>query len=1008
MAADVSRVRMNPLRDHSGVGLQQGRVLPDSDLNELIDILDRRLRAQVADQRPAGVAQVSRLTPDAFNITVENGELTIGRGRMYVDGLLAENHGTPGSFEFDPVLAEPTFDDSGDPVDFFSQPYPYWPRDDETVPLPGGGPHLVYIDVWQRELTYINAPHLVEPAIGVDTTTRTQTVWQVHLLPDVGNEVTCDGTIEGWDELVASSPVRLSTGTVPVDPADDPYCELPPTGGYRGLENHLYRVELHDDGTQPKFKWSRDNANIASPVVEWISRTELRLARLRRDDLIRFADNDWVEITNDRRELAGSSGELRQISVDEATDTISFEDPLQDDLTPPNGEAVTERHLRVIKWDGIMAMPEPNTAVELEHGITVEFGGDPGRGRAGDYWVFAARTNDASIETHTDAPPRGIHHHYARLALVTFPNTATDCRPFDPQPSVGCACEVCVTAHQLETLTIQQAIDRARAARGGTITLCPGEYELNEPLVLQDAHSIVLRGPGAVIRAQGTAIEVRNMTDVTITGLRIISSGTDPAVPAVVLEHCGAVSLDRVGIEAPGVGIALAGEQWLTALRRNVIIADVGVRTIPRREARPSNGLRIEDNTFVCRERGIQLTDTSQFISEVRIANNVVTATTQVGIAARGLLIRGPEAVVDGVLTIVGNAIETVSGVGIRTAGRAVISDNEITSNRSDPRDPNQHGIHVAAEEEKAGHVHIIGNRAVGLGGLGILVEAEVASLSVKQNVVQDAGGGIVVRGGPKQHISIENNHIIDVVNYGTASGIADNAVVGIAVVDSVGSAHLVGNVIDGVAARRIGDRETAAVLAMTVYRATDVLIAGNTITNAGALARQALGIGVSSPREAVSVTDNTVHAASGADEVARAFWTTLLVMGSPILPLSPLDPPVHVAGNRLFGGGRKPAVSILTTGHVLVSTNRIVQRDLPSTAPALELQASRAVLQGNVAFGGRTNAASPAIRLTVNKASLVVVGNMTSPGAISVRATVNDEETEIDLPWRPLNPVLP
>ena len=49
MSADVSKVRFNPLLDHSGIGCQQGRVWLDADINEYIAITDRRLRAHVAD-----------------------------------------------------------------------------------------------------------------------------------------------------------------------------------------------------------------------------------------------------------------------------------------------------------------------------------------------------------------------------------------------------------------------------------------------------------------------------------------------------------------------------------------------------------------------------------------------------------------------------------------------------------------------------------------------------------------------------------------------------------------------------------------------------------------------------------------------------------------------------------------------------------------------------------------------------------------------------------------------
>src|SRR6476660_1402884 len=114
MGADVSRVRFDPLRDYAGVILQQGRLLLDADFNELVALLDRRLRAETIDltsfgpdPNHAGESWVPRQTPDGFRVTASAGKLTIGRGRMYVDGILAENHGDPAN-GFDDLLREPT------------------------------------------------------------------------------------------------------------------------------------------------------------------------------------------------------------------------------------------------------------------------------------------------------------------------------------------------------------------------------------------------------------------------------------------------------------------------------------------------------------------------------------------------------------------------------------------------------------------------------------------------------------------------------------------------------------------------------------------------------------------------------------------------------------------------------------------------------------------------------------------------------------------------------------
>ena len=297
-----------------------------------------------------------------------------------------------------------------------------------------------------------------------------QTVWQVRVLADdAGAGTTCgspDADLPGWSALIAPSTGVLSTGTFDVAAVDDP-CELPPTGGYRGLENQLYRVEIHDAG-QPgagaTFKWSRNNASIGSRVASVISETELELQTLGRD-MLRFNTGDWVEIIDDVRELLQAAGEMRRITVIEATRRIQFTPALPTAMLPrnfPDSLFPRVRHLRVRRWDqkgqifrtdrngrpvqvqdldatgstGVIAVPRGGTTLLLENGVTVSFASTGAKGfRAGDYWVFAARTADTSVETLDGAPPRGIDHHYARLGLLDVAaGTVMDCRnPWPPR-----------------------------------------------------------------------------------------------------------------------------------------------------------------------------------------------------------------------------------------------------------------------------------------------------------------------------------------------------------------------------------------------------------------------------------------------------------------------------------------------------------------------------------------------------------------------------------------------
>lgn len=376
---------------------------------------------------------------------------------MYVDGLLAENHGAdPG--RWDPRLAERP---GTAPLPYPSQPY----HPDEPALPAGAGPHLAYLKVWQREVTSIEDPTLIEPALGVDTTTRLQTVWQVKVIGDVDASVTCSTPLAAIPKFVAAEPGaggRLSTGTVEVPGATTP-CEVPPGGGYKGSENQLYRIEVHTPGKVgvggARFKWSRDNATVASRVTHIQNLNELVVESIGKDDELSFSDGDWVEVTDDSSELNGLPGEMRRVrpnnGVDEETRTITLEAPLPNGRFPVDGQSRTAaaRNTRVRRWDhkgrvlkasGALHFDLDSTTdgtipviagpVQLEHGLVVTFSQEVADGilRTGDWWCFAARTN-GTIEELDEEPARGIHAHYAKLALVSFPDIETDCRPlFDP------------------------------------------------------------------------------------------------------------------------------------------------------------------------------------------------------------------------------------------------------------------------------------------------------------------------------------------------------------------------------------------------------------------------------------------------------------------------------------------------------------------------------------------------------------------------------------------------
>ena len=1077
MGADLSRIRSNPLLDFSGVELKQGGVLLDADFNELVALVDRRLRATASDI--LGRSTVSSATPDAFKITAgAAGALAIGKGRLYVDGLLAENHGAASEAAadaakklFDRLMAEVQF---ADPIAYGTQPYlPSPPA------LPEGGRHLVYLDVWEREVTHLERPGLVEPAVGVETSSRLQIVWQVRVLqPDAGS-AGCgspDSEVAGWEALTAASTGRLTTGTFEMPPADDP-CELPPTGGYRGLENQTYRVEIHDPG-QPggkaTFKWSRDNASVGSRVASVISSAELELQTLGRDDVLRFNSGDWVEIIDDVRELSQRSGEIRQITVAESSRRITFTSALPDEMVPsplPGAAFFRERNLRVRRWDqnrkvlrtmaagatsvfqdleaagstGVISVPASGTTLLLENGVTVSFTATVPQGlRAGDFWVFAARTADASVELLANEPPRGIHHHYARLGLWDVAaGTVTDCRTPWPPRGEGhdCSCTECVTpeSHASGKLTIQAAVDRVRDT-GGTVCLGAGQFQLKEPVLLKGARSVRIRGQGAatLVITPGGAFSINSGVALAIEDLAVLSVGT---ASAITVRSALGLTLQRLivavlgGNDGRSAAITLAGAIVGATVRDNLLIAPVAVLA---NEGRANLGvvnqrgtfmlsalLRIEDNVMWCERQGISLAGLSVHLMATRITGNEIFGCQQGALELLGLAAPGAS------MQVRANSLN-VGGPGI-TAGvdGLWICDNKLFASTQSANKPlSGAGIRLRTglDPNGANECQVLSNQVTGFEDGGVLIESPVRELVLKLNTIQRCGNGIVTQGDVKgASVSIENNHLSDIGNARDGA----REVVGIAVLNAE-SATVAGNTV-----RRIGLQAKQAVLrAGIVCTAGQRLrVAGNDVMDIGPPGNFdggfAVGVLLRAPYAQASVGDNQIDRESvpqfegggrfialWADEpdgqrlVSRigvlstvridANTTLTLGAGRPIVGRTaagndpagaaavPLGSNVSILGNAFGARGDLPAVQVLASGDCQFTNNRCELRGKGAKF-AVDLASSATIVSSNRVRGAETS-----IKIGGNTKNATVLGNITT-GIIDLGGPLG-------APWTPFN----
>jgi hypothetical protein len=431
MKGDFTRDTFSPLHRFTRVLTQQGRVQLDADANEQAAILLHFLRSLAADVIGPHGGPANNL---GFAITpAGKNDFTLSPGHYYVDGLLCENEADL-NYSQQTDLPNPTVLD---------------------VPQTGRHNYLVYLDVWEQHVTYLQDPTLREPALnGPDTATRARLVFQVRVTPSL---LEADGKLtpipetlpaatdwkkwlfepknqpNRWNRFVgllqSENRGLLKAQAQPDTHSDPELCLASPGAGYRGVENQLYRVEIQRPGTAwdktdagragaATFKWSRENGTVVFPIYQLEG--DLALIERPLDDRLGLHVAEWVEITGDVEELSGSPSVLAEvIAVQPAADPTR----LQVRLRPPDGVKLVKigpedqpNHPLLRRWDhrtirenldpgeikqllidtGGAVLVQEGIWLDLERGVRIYFNPAPAGAthtyRHGDYWLIPART----------------------------------------------------------------------------------------------------------------------------------------------------------------------------------------------------------------------------------------------------------------------------------------------------------------------------------------------------------------------------------------------------------------------------------------------------------------------------------------------------------------------------------------------------------------------------------------------------------------------------------------
>lgn len=792
MSGDYSRLTFDPRRGFSGVRKQQGRVSLDSDFNELEAILDRRDRATTYDT--VGQAVYPATTPTGFEILVPSaGKVTIGPGRAYVDGICAECFGglsnlvDPAKSPFDPHLGNRV---GSAPLAYESQPFFYAPGF-PTVTTAAGTASLLYLDVWQREVTVYEDERLIEPALGgPDTDTRMQTAWQVKALTgEVG--MTCATELASWTALTAPSSARLSSESTPVAPSAGP-CVVSPVGGYTGLENRLYRVEVHRAGTlggatKAQFKWSRDNASLAASVTKIVSapasHSVITVGSTGRDSWMRFEVDQHLELLDDHVEFAMRESEIggpmvKILDVNHATGEILVDKDLSSFVIAPS------RHPRIRRWD--TATPaEPlvrdagvNVATALEEGITVTFNGvATDTLHAGDHWVIAARTVEGTSQKLVHEPPRGIHHHFMRLGVVTAGSTVVaSCRVKWPpectcEEGQGCGCDACVTreSHDSGELTIQAAIDEVIAAGGGTVCIGIGIFVVQDTVTVKGGVSVRIRGSGAgtVIhhRNGGAAMVVDGFVDLDIRDLTLVCEREgERAQRCLQVGNSAFVTLERLNViddplglvqflgntsvsKNSGAALALDGLVLGLSVSRCLLAgASAGVAPLAALDNQQEGNLvtvdlTLRDNVVVAGLVGLQLGTLDGTTPVIHVAGTTVEDNSVYGCLQTGLQLDGEVPV--GAVQVIRNVVGSLGTGCVVGTDHTTLATNTIVGIARDT-DQERFGVElISGAKSQLRDVHVANNEITRFVDSAVRLDGSFTDATFTGNTIAECGGGV-------------------------------------------------------------------------------------------------------------------------------------------------------------------------------------------------------------------------------------------------------------------------
>lgn len=399
---------------------RQGQVLLDTDLSHTAELPLYRIERETAET--LGPDDRLLVTGRAFEPRKSGQSIEFSRGAAYLAGTRIE------------IADNVTLGGQPNPVDLQSAP---------------GDTFAYVLKTVERYVDPVEDAAYADKALGdAEAAGRAMQDWQILILP-LPDKTQCANLMhtDVWRGMASHSTGRLSVDVAAAATAADP-CTILPEGGFSGLENLMYRVEVHggepvaehapDDGRVYglkglKLKVSRRNASTLVRIDE-MSGAELRVSPPARDPRTWFAPGTYAEIVTPQDDIdptaaqAVEGGAGRLFAVTRATEDRVTLAATPADIAATGALGNGDWFLRL--WDrmpdgaGVVVVEDIDNdgrskPLDIGLGLSLTLGGgEDAVFRRGDFWTFTARA-DGSIDWPEGAfeVPHGPWRKYAPIGI---------------------------------------------------------------------------------------------------------------------------------------------------------------------------------------------------------------------------------------------------------------------------------------------------------------------------------------------------------------------------------------------------------------------------------------------------------------------------------------------------------------------------------------------------------------------------------------------------------------